>query len=159
MRSAHETLDRDEAGQHVFLGYLSNLDECRIWHSGDCVPFPGLIEEVANLKPHIALLPVNGRSMKLRESGAPGNFTVEEAIKIARQVGASSLIAHHFGMFSFNRIDPTEIDRLAETTLDLQIIRAKIETGYIAAGHRTMALRQTNSFATNSVIKLQKQAV
>jgi L-ascorbate metabolism protein UlaG (beta-lactamase superfamily) len=46
-----------------------------IWHSGDCVPFDGLVEEVASLAPDVALLPVNGRRPKLAAAGIMGNFT------------------------------------------------------------------------------------
>jgi hypothetical protein len=35
------------------------------------------------------MLPVNGRSAELRSGGAPGNFTVAEAIDITDRIGAS----------------------------------------------------------------------
>ena len=63
------------AGHYLFLGYAIRSAAGTLWHSGDCVPFDGLVEEVAPLFPDIALLPVNGRSAELRSGGIPGNFS------------------------------------------------------------------------------------
>ena len=92
-RAAHETLERDEAGHHRFLGYHIEAasgagDRVALWHSGDCIPFDGLASEVAALQPDIALLPVNGRKPELSARGVPGNFSLAEAVEIARGAGA-----------------------------------------------------------------------
>lgn len=111
--AAHETPERDAAGRHRFLGYVIEGGDVRIWHSGDCVPFDGLVEAVAPLRPDIALLPVNGRSAALSAQGVPGNFSLSEAIETAAAVGAKVLVAHHYGMFAFNTVDPEAIDSAA----------------------------------------------
>jgi L-ascorbate metabolism protein UlaG (beta-lactamase superfamily) len=121
--AAHEVRERDSAGRHVFLGYGITAGGMTIYHSGDCVPFDGLLPAVAALKPDIALLPVNGRDAQRLSAGIPGNFTPEEAIVLAQQVGVGFLIPHHFGMFSFNTCDPAEIDRLAKATSYPTIMR------------------------------------
>jgi L-ascorbate metabolism protein UlaG (beta-lactamase superfamily) len=129
-RSAHETLERDGAGHYRFLGYVIEIGGLRLWHSGDTVPFDGMVAEVAALKPDILLLPVNGRSAELLANGVPGNLALGEAIGIARDVGAKALIAHHFGMFAFNTEDPAAIDRAAETLTAPRLFRASLNTVY-----------------------------
>lgn len=121
--AAHEVRERDSAGRHVFLGYGITAGGMTIYHSGDCVPFDGLLPAVAALKPDIALLPVNGRDAERLSAGIPGNFTPEEAILLAQQAGVDFLIPHHFGMFSFNTCDPARIDRLATATSHPTILR------------------------------------
>lgn len=124
-RAAHETLETDDAGNHRFLGYLIDTGSMRIWHSGDCIPFDGLVEEVAALKPDLALLPVNGRRPELSDHGVPGNFTLEEAIGIATAAGCSAMVAHHYGLFSFNTEDPGVIDAAGVRTAGIQLLRAR----------------------------------
>lgn len=129
-RSAHETLERDSAGHYKFLGYMIEIGGVRLWHSGDTIPYDGMIEEVAALKPDVALLPVNGRSAELLANGVPGNLALAEAIGIAGSIGAKALIAHHFGMFSFNTADPAAIDRAAAETSGPALFRASLNTVY-----------------------------
>jgi L-ascorbate metabolism protein UlaG (beta-lactamase superfamily) len=111
-RAAHEALERDADGNHVFLGYAISSPDGVIWHSGDCIPYAGLVDEVKALKPDLALMPINGRRADLAANGIVGNFNATEAIDIARQVGSSSLIMHHYGMFAFNTVPPENLDAI-----------------------------------------------
>ena len=129
-RAAHEKLDTDLEGNHRFLGYAIKAGDTVIWHSGDCVPFPGLVEEMTALSPDIALLPVNGRRPELSENGVPGNFSLDEAVALARNIGAMDMIAHHYGLFDFNTEDPAVIDAMAEGCSDMHLFRARIGIGY-----------------------------
>jgi L-ascorbate metabolism protein UlaG (beta-lactamase superfamily) len=129
-RSAHETLERDAAGHYKFLGYVIEVGGVRLWHSGDTIPYDGMVAEVAALQPDIALLPVNGRSAELLANGVPGNLALAEAIDIARGIGAKALIAHHFGMFAFNTVDPAEIDSAASLATGPRLLRAALNIVY-----------------------------
>lgn len=129
-RAAHETLETDRAGNHRFLGYILEAGGLRIWHSGDCVPFEGLREEIAAQAPGIVLLPVNGRRSDLSDNGVPGNFTLDEAIETAHGVGAAHLVAHHYGLFDFNTEDPAVIDQAAASSRDLDLRRAQTGVCY-----------------------------
>lgn len=129
-RAAHETLETDTDGNHRFLGYaIRSGDKC-IWHSGDCIPFDGLEDEVRRLRPDIALLPVNGRRPELSQNGVPGNFSLHEAIIVARHVGAADLIAHHYGLFDFNTERPEIIDVEITATTGLGLHRARTDILY-----------------------------
>jgi L-ascorbate metabolism protein UlaG (beta-lactamase superfamily) len=99
--AAHEELTRNAASQHHFLGYMLSLDGAVIYHSGDCIPYAGLDQDVRAHAPDLALLPINGRG-----KGVAGNFTLDEAIQLSETAGIASVIAHHFGMFAFNTVDP-----------------------------------------------------
>ncbi|MDY6949380.1 MAG: MBL fold metallo-hydrolase, partial [Pseudomonadota bacterium] len=129
-RAAHETLETDGEGHHRFLGYVVEAAGIRIWHSGDCIPFDGLIEEVAPLATDIALLPVNGRRPELSDNGVPGNFTIAEAISTAGAIGAHTLLAHHYGLFDFNTENPANIDAAAASSPATDVFRAKVGICY-----------------------------
>ena len=42
--SAHERLDRDEQGRHLYLGYVIETEGLRLYHSGDSLAYDGLAE-------------------------------------------------------------------------------------------------------------------
>jgi L-ascorbate metabolism protein UlaG (beta-lactamase superfamily) len=129
-RAAHETLEQDSEGRHRFLGYVFEAAGICIWHSGDCIPFDGLLDEVAPHAADIALLPVNGRRPELSDNGVPGNFAIDEAISIAGTIGARHLVAHHYGLFDFNTESPENIDAAAASSRATDVIRAKVGICY-----------------------------
>lgn len=107
--AAHETLMVNALGEHHFLGFLLRLGDFTLYHSGDCVVYQGLVERLRQQAVDLALLPVNGRSERLRERGVPGNMTFAEAADLCRAAGIATMIPHHFGMFAFNTADPTDL--------------------------------------------------
>jgi len=124
--SAHETLDVDAQGRHPWLGYVIEIAGVRLYHSGDCVPYDGLAARVAASRPHVALLPVNGRDATRSGNGVPGNFTLDEAVTLAKAARADAMIAHHHGLFDFNTIAPESIDaRGAQEAGSLALLRAQ----------------------------------
>ncbi|MEZ4768934.1 MAG: MBL fold metallo-hydrolase [Caldilineales bacterium] len=111
--AAHEGLDVDAAGNHKYLGYVISVGDLRLYHSGDCVPYPGLEQLLAGKQIDVAFLPINGRDAYRLSRGVPGNFTLDEAIALCRATEIGHLVGHHWGMFDFNTIDRD----LAETIL------------------------------------------
>jgi len=61
VKAAHETFEYDRLGRDRFLGYLFEVEAGLIYHSGDTVRYPGLVERINRSSPQLALLPVNGR--------------------------------------------------------------------------------------------------
>lgn len=100
--SAHEEIDFRGRDGHPYLGYLIRFGRWTIYHSGDCVPYPGLVERLAPHRVDVALLPINGRDP---ERGVPGNFTIEEAAQLAKDIGAEWLVPMHYDMFTCNTVD------------------------------------------------------
>jgi L-ascorbate metabolism protein UlaG (beta-lactamase superfamily) len=103
--SAHEDLRKNGKSEFYYLGYILSFGIYTVYHSGDCVPYPGLSEKLETFKIDVALLPVNGRDKYRKDRGVPGNFTFEEAVELCTRSNIHNLIAHHFGMFSFNTVD------------------------------------------------------
>ncbi len=108
--SAHEELKDDGKGNSLFAGFIWDFGRLRIYHSGDCVPFDGLANLLAERGVEVALLPVNGRDPYRTEKGVAGNFLIEEAAELCLAAGVKVLVAHHFGMFDFNTVAPEEIE-------------------------------------------------
>jgi len=109
--SAHETLEQDENGDHRFIGLIVQVEEWTIYHSGDCVPYEGLIERLKPWKIDLALLPINGRDPG---RGVPGNFTAEEAAQLGKAARAGLVIPCHYDMFEFNTVSPEKFIRAVE---------------------------------------------
>lgn len=113
--AAHEDRVINEDGDDMFVGYVIATAELTIYHSGDSVPWDGLVERLLPHNIDVALLPVNGRDSHRREHGVPGNFIFAEAVALCDQANIPTLVPHHWGMFDFNTVDPTAFDlELAE---------------------------------------------
>ena len=109
--SAHETLELDENGDHRFIGLIIEIGNWTIYHSGDCVPYDGLVDRLRNWKIDLALLPVNGRDPR---RGVAGNFSAGEAAALAKEIDAGLVIPCHYEMFEFNTVSPEGFVRSAE---------------------------------------------
>ncbi|WP_227321650.1 MBL fold metallo-hydrolase [Acidisoma silvae] len=131
LRAAHETLERDEDGLHLFLGYGMSVAGVTVFHSGDSIPFPGQIADVQALGADLALLPVNGRSPALAAQRVPGNFLLGEAIALTEAAAIPTMIAHHFDMFDFNTLPRAEIEAAAaKSDLPIQLLPASTGMEY-----------------------------
>lgn len=129
--AAHETLSVNTRGEHCFLGYILQLGDIRIYHSGDCVPYDSLEKNLRNLKPDIALLPVNGRDEYRRRHKFPGNFHFEEALQLCCNADIAYLIPHHYGMFEFNTVDPADLQRKIEaSSMPVQVVLPQLSRAY-----------------------------
>ena len=120
--AAHETLERNERGEHRFLGYVLREGAFAVYHSGDSIPYPDLARSVAGRGIGLALLPINGRG-----KGVAGNFTFQEAAELCRAAGIPCMVPHHFGMFAFNTVDRGEVAALAAATAAPQCLLPEIE--------------------------------
>lgn len=109
--SAHESFEVDENGDHKFVGYVIEVGGMTLYHSGDCVPYNGLVERLKKWKVDVALLPINGRDPA---RGVAGNFTAEEAAQLGKDVKVGMVIPCHYEMFEFNTVSPDGFARAAE---------------------------------------------
>jgi L-ascorbate metabolism protein UlaG (beta-lactamase superfamily) len=101
--AAHEEIARDTEGRCPCLGYVVGCGGARLYHSGDCVPYPGQVQRLRPFAVDVALLPINGRAPERR---VPGNFWGAEAAELAHAIGARLAIACHYDMFEFNTATP-----------------------------------------------------
>jgi L-ascorbate metabolism protein UlaG (beta-lactamase superfamily) len=122
--AAHNTLERDAAGRHHFLGYTVQLGPWRIYHSGDTLLYDGLAEKLRVRGPFdVAFVPINGNRPERRVAG---NLDGREAAQLARDIGARLAVPHHYAMFEFNTADPAalfepECVRLAQPSRTLRL--------------------------------------
>ncbi len=99
--SAHETIDRDSSGNHLYLGYVIETEGLRLYHSGDGLAYDGLADALAPEPFDVLFLPINGRDPA---RGVPGNMTAAEAVDLAARVRPHYVVPHHYDMFTFNTV-------------------------------------------------------
>ncbi len=101
--AAHQTIEKDAAGRCHYLGYLVQLGKWTIYHSGDSVVYPGLVDNLHARQIDLALLPINGAKPERRVAG---NMNGPEAANLAKDVGCKLAIPCHYEMFEFNTETP-----------------------------------------------------
>ena len=105
--AAHNELERDDTGRHRFLGFVIRAGRWTLYHSGDTLLYPDLVEKLRAFSPvDVALLPINGNKPERRVAG---NLDGAEAAQLAHAIGARCVIPCHYEMFEFNTADPCEL--------------------------------------------------
>jgi L-ascorbate metabolism protein UlaG (beta-lactamase superfamily) len=119
--SAHPTVERDEGGHCLFLGYILRFGAFTVYHSGDTLLHDGLVPSLKKFAADLALLPING---DLPERRVAGNLDGVQAAALAKAIGARCVVPCHYDMFEFNTAgtDPfmAEAQRLGQA---FQILR------------------------------------
>jgi L-ascorbate metabolism protein UlaG (beta-lactamase superfamily) len=105
--SAHERIDCDADGRHLYLGYVIETEGLRLYHSGDSLAYDGLAEALGREPFDVLLLPINGRNSA---RGVPGNMNAAEAVDLAARVRPRYLVPHHYDMFVFNTVAVEEFE-------------------------------------------------
>jgi L-ascorbate 6-phosphate lactonase len=104
--SAHYRHEPDEHGNPAYLGFVINLNGVTLYHCGDTIIYPGLIERLKEQEIDIACLPINGRDWFREQHDLTGNLDYREAAELAVAAGVQVLIPGHNDMFAANRINP-----------------------------------------------------
>jgi L-ascorbate metabolism protein UlaG (beta-lactamase superfamily) len=99
--SAHEGLDRDELGRHLYLGFVIEVEGLRLYHSGDCTIFDGLTDWLGPDPFDVMFLPINGRDPA---RGVAGNMSAAEAVDLAAGIQPTYVVPNHYDMFTFNTV-------------------------------------------------------
>jgi len=102
----HDRFQQDGEGNHLFLGYVIRFGGLAIYHAGDTIGFPELVEWIKEEKVDIALIPINGRDYARTAQGITGNCNYREAADLGVAIGADLIIPMHFGMFAHNDENP-----------------------------------------------------
>jgi L-ascorbate 6-phosphate lactonase len=115
LRAAHELVADafggyrfwlDERGDHRCLSYLVELDGHAVFHAGDTIWWPGLEDELRELAPDVAILPINGRDAMREARNIWGNLSADEAAALAVAAGVPDVIPCHFDGVPGNLGDP-----------------------------------------------------
>lgn len=109
--SAHEGLDTDAEGRHLYLGFVVEAEGLRLYHSGDSLAYDGLADWLGPEPFDVLFLPINGRDPA---RGVPGNMSAAEAVALAGQVRPRFVVPHHYDMFTFNTVPVAEFEAEAQ---------------------------------------------
>lgn len=113
--AAHENRELDDQGRDEFMGYVVKAGRWAVYHSGDTMLYPGIVEKLEPFNVDVALLPINGASPERRVAG---NLDGREAAQLAKMIGAGVVIPCHYEMFEFNTASPerfmAECEQLAQ---------------------------------------------
>jgi len=101
--AAHEDVETDQHGRHIYMGYIVSFGDWCFYHSGDTLPFDGLIERLMHWDIDLSLLPINGKSPERRVAG---NLDGRQAAYLAKEIGTNIVIPCHYDMFTFNTASP-----------------------------------------------------
>lgn len=103
--AAHETIEFDSDGRHLFVGFVVEVNGFRVYHSGDTVRYDGMAEILRRHAIDVALLPINGRLPARRVAG---NLWGREAAQLAKDINARMAVPCHYDLFEFNTASPTD---------------------------------------------------
>ena len=103
--AAHNTVDRNDKGQCVYMGYIIQFGSYTVYHRGDTLWYAGLEDVLRPFQIDLALLPVNGNDPA---RGVAGNLDVKEAADLAKAAGIQHVIPCHYDMFTFNTANPAD---------------------------------------------------
>jgi L-ascorbate metabolism protein UlaG (beta-lactamase superfamily) len=95
--AAHDKLETDAQGNYKCLGYIARFGGFAVYHSGDGVVYPGMVECLRPFHVDVALLPINGKI---------GNMDGIAAARLAHEIGAKVVVPCHYDMFEFNTASP-----------------------------------------------------
>jgi L-ascorbate metabolism protein UlaG (beta-lactamase superfamily) len=106
----HNEIDRDENGNCKYMGYVFQIGDFKIYHSGDTLWFNELVDLLSPFHVDVALLPINGN---LPERRVAGNLDCREAAQLGKDIGAKCVIPCHYNLFAFNTADVNEFAQAA----------------------------------------------
>ncbi|WP_379133957.1 MBL fold metallo-hydrolase [Paenibacillus sp. sgz500958] len=104
--AAHESRDTDAEGNPYYVGYILQLNGVTLYHAGDTVLFPELIQSVKSHSIDLAMLPINGRDYFRNERNIVGNMNYREAAEYTYAAGFETVIPLHYDLFAGNYENP-----------------------------------------------------
>lgn len=104
-------------GDVRYVGYILEIGEHRIYHSGDSLDYPELAAILHQRAVTVALVPINGRDA-LRESlNLVGNMNVGEVVDLLKRAHIPAVVPMHYDMFPNNLGPVGEFVALASSQL------------------------------------------
>lgn len=121
--SAHPGLDHTDDHGYPFLGFVVQVDDVTIYHSGDTVLYDDLAARLAHFPIDIAFLPINGSKARLKDKIAP-NMSAADAVNLAQRNRFRLAVPHHYDMFTFNTVDVNDFaDRARSAGIPYAVLR------------------------------------
>jgi L-ascorbate metabolism protein UlaG (beta-lactamase superfamily) len=115
--AAHYSYEVNEENHARWMGFVIECNGVTLYHAGDTLVIPPLLDALRDVAIDVALLPINGRDYHREQEGLVGNLWPREAVDLAQQLQATVLIGMHNDLFDGNRVNPSllfdEIERRA----------------------------------------------
>lgn len=89
-----------------FVGYVLSGTGPVLYHAGDTIVTDELIDSLRDKGVDVALLPINGRDFFRERRNLVGNLDAREAVQLAREIGARTLIPYHWDGYAGNTERP-----------------------------------------------------
>jgi len=100
--AAHETFEYDSTIGHRYVGYIIELNGVKMYHAGDTLVYPELVNVLKDEQIDLGFLPINGRDFFRNNRNILGNMDVREAAELAVEAGIKTVIPVHYDLFSGN---------------------------------------------------------
>lgn len=108
IKAKHEEFHEHPELGFPYLGYVVNVNGITFYHAGDTILYEGLLTSLREFdRIDVAFLPINGRDPARYRRGCMGNFTYQEAVEVAGELGVGLAVPSHYDMFTDNQEDPT----------------------------------------------------
>jgi Predicted Zn-dependent hydrolases of the beta-lactamase fold len=104
--AAHYELNIDENGDAPAVGYIVKCGNLSVYHAGDTIVYPGMVEKLKEHKINIAMIPINGRDYRRDARNCIGNTTFREAADLCSDIYGDLLIPMHYDLYDHNTENP-----------------------------------------------------
>ncbi len=101
-----------------FVGFVLGR---RVYHAGDTIVTDALRAALSPLVFDVALLPINGRDAEREARGIVGNMDQAEAVELAAEIGATTLVPYHWDGIEGNTASPGAAVDLADGRLHVVV--------------------------------------
>ena len=118
--AAHYDYEVDAEGHSRWMGFVVEANGVTLYHAGDTILVPELIEAISRYRLDLALLPVNGRDYFREQQDIVGNLSPREIAHLCRQLAPRVLIPIHNDLFAENRVNPAELVMELERVVPMQ---------------------------------------
>lgn len=102
--AAHYAFEQDGDERSRWMGFVIECNGVTLYHSGDTIVVPELLDALKGHQIDLALLPINGRDFMRENRDIVGNLWPHEAVALASQIGARVLLGTHNDVFAQNRV-------------------------------------------------------
>jgi L-ascorbate metabolism protein UlaG (beta-lactamase superfamily) len=107
---AHPTIEKDEKDCYRYLGFLFEVNEFKLYHSGDTFVHQTIIDILEQHLPiNTVILPINEHNYFKEKIGIIGNMGIRDAFQFAELLRTDQLIPIHWDLFKCNSVYKEEI--------------------------------------------------
>lgn len=122
-------------GMVRFLGYVLDVAGVRLYHAGDTIHYEGMEATLRDLRPDVAMLPINGRDAEREARGIVGNLDERESAWLAEAMDAGVLVPMHHDLFAGNRGWPAHVVEWVERDdRDVTVLVPPREVPFVVTG-------------------------